>query len=208
VGKMKVLHTSTGTMVVIENPITLEEIKDHLQIERGETGEDETLKGLRSASVEMVQNYTGRKLMTQEWTVYLDDWPSGDFIELPFTPLSSSGIVSTGIKYTNSTSGSTYLGSTAWSKDYVSAPPRIVLENDETWPTDILHNNNPIEIRGEYGYAASSDIPQSIKHAMFLMIGHWYENRENTVYTGGVGQIQEIPSGAKSLLEQYRVAWF
>ena len=202
---MIVRHVSTAK---VESPITLEEIKDHLQIARGETVEDETLKGLRAASIEMVQNYTGRKLMTQEWKIFYDDWPYEKYMELPFTPLSSSGMQSTGIKYTNSTSGSTDFGSTAWSIDYVSEPPRIVLEPDESWPTDILHSNNPIEIEAQFGYAASSDVPQSIKHAMFLMIGHWYENRENTVYTGGVGQIQEIPSGAKSLLEQYRVEWF
>lgn len=198
---MKILFSST----VIENPITLEEIKDHLQIERGETGSDEVLKGLRSASVEMAQNITGRKLMLQDWKVYFDNWPAGDSIELPFTPLSS--VATTGIYYTDSTSGSTSFGSTAWSYDAISEPPRIVLENDESWPTDTLHANNPIEIEGTYGYAASSDIPRSIRHAMLLMIGHWYENRENTVV--GVGQsIHEIPLGAKSLLEMYRVKWF
>jgi uncharacterized phiE125 gp8 family phage protein len=83
----------------------------------------------------------------------------------------------------------------------------VVLENDEAWPTDMLHNNNPIEIEAMFGYAASSDIPQSIKHAMLLMIGHWYENRENTITGVGINT-HEIPSGAKSLLEQYRVKWF
>ena len=146
-GKMIVRHVSTAK---VESPITLEEIKDHLQIARGETGEDETLKGLRAASIEMVQNYTGRKLMTQEWKVYFDDWPDGDYMELPFTPLMSTGVQSTGIKFTDSTGSSTSpFGSTAWSIDYVSEPPRIVLENDESWPTDILHNNNPIEIEAQ-----------------------------------------------------------
>ena len=199
---MKILHTSTYK---IENPITLEEIKDHLQITRGETGSDEVLKGLRAASVEMAQNITGRKLMPQKWKVYFDDWPSGTEIELPITPLSS--VKTTGIYYTDSTSGSTSLGSTVWSYDSVSEPPRIVLENDESWPTDILHHNNPIEIEGTYGYSASSDIPRSIKHAMLLMIGHWYENREDTII--GAGQVvHNIPSGSKALLEMYRTKWF
>ena len=201
---MKIKNTSTGRTL---NPITLEEIKDHLQIERGETGSDEVLKGLRTASVEMAQNITGRKLMTQTWKVYFDDWPSGDYMELPFTPLSTAGIVSTGIKFTNSTSGSTHLGSTAWSMDFVSEPPRVVLENNESWPTVTLHHNNPIEVEAVYGYAASSDIPRSIKHAMLLMIGHWYENREDTII--GAGQVvHEIPSGSRALLEMYRVKWF
>ena len=164
---MKVSFSSTTR---ITSPITLEEIKDHLQIERGETGSDEVLKGLRSASVEMAQNITGRKLMSQEWMVYFDDWPGGTEIELPFSPLIS--VAATGITYTGSTSNTLTLGSTAWAVDTVSEPPRIVLDNTiNSWPTDTLHYNNPIAIEGVYGYAASSDIPRSIKHAMLLMIG-------------------------------------
>ena len=200
---MKVSFSSTGRVL---SPITLEEIKDHLQIERGETGSDEVLKGLRAASVEMAQNITGRKLMSQKWDVYFDDWPAGNDIELPFSPLVS--VAATGITYTGSTSNTMTLGSTSWAVDTVSEPPRIVIDNTVNgWPTDELHYNNPIRIVGTYGYSASSDIPRSIRHAMLLMIGHWYENREETVT--GVGlSMQEIPLGAQSLLEMYRTKWF
>ena len=200
---MKVSFSSTGRVL---SPITLEEIKDHLQIERGETGSDEVLKGLRAASVEMAQNITGRKLMSQKWDVYFDDWPAGNDIELPFSPLVS--VAATGITYTGSTSNTMTLGSTSWAVDTVSEPPRIVIDNTVNgWPTDELHYNNPIRIVGTYGYSASSDIPQSLKHAMLLMIGHWYENREETIT--GVGlSMQEIPLGAQSLLEMYRTKWF
>ena len=200
---MKVSFSSTGKVL---SPITLEEIKDHLQIERGETGSDEVLKGLRAASVEMAQNITGRKLMSQKWDVYFDDWPDGNEIELPFSPLIS--VSTAGITYTGSTSNTITLGSTSWAVDTVSEPPRIVLDNTvNSWPTDELHYNNPIRIVGTYGYSASSDIPRSIRHAMLLMIGHWYENREETVT--GVGlSMQEIPLGAQSLLEMYRTKWF
>jgi len=200
---MKVSFSSTGKVL---SPITLEEIKDHLQIERGETGSDEVLKGLRAASVEMAQNITGRKLMSQKWDVYFDDWPDGNEIELPFSPLIS--VSTAGITYTGSTSNTMTLGSTSWAVDTVSEPPRIVLDNTvNSWPTDELHYNNPIRIVGTYGYSASSDVPRSIKHAMLLMIGHWYENREETIT--GVGlSMQEIPLGAQSLLEMYRTKWF
>ena len=56
----------TGTT---KSPITLEEIKDHLRIERGETFYDDSLKGMRSAAIEMAENITGRKLMPQTWQV-------------------------------------------------------------------------------------------------------------------------------------------
>jgi len=182
------------------SPITLEEIKNHLRITVGETFDDELLKSYRSAAVELAENITNRKLMTQTWYAYYDDWPDDEYIELPYAPLQS--VSSSGILYTNSTSGTTTFGSSAWAYDSVSAPGRIVLENDEDWPTDVLHQNNPIQIKFVCGYSASSNVPRSIKNAMLLMIGHWYENREETL----VGQtIMKVPMAVNSLLAPYRV---
>ncbi len=182
------------------SPITLESIKDHLRIERGETIYDDELKGLRSAAVEMAQNITGRKLMSQTWKVYLDDWPDKEYVELPYSPLQT--VDSTGIVYTNSTNDSTTFGSTAWSEDTVSEPGRVVLENDEDWPTDVLHQNNTIEITFDCGYSATSDIPESIIHACKLMIGHWFEQREDTL-TGQ--ELKQVPFASEALLAPYRI---
>lgn len=192
--KTVIVTASTGS------PITLESIKDHLRIERGETVYDDELRGMRSAAVEMAQNITGRKLMSETWRLHLDDWPDEEYIELPYSPLQTVG--STGIVYTNSTSGSTTFGSTAWSADTVSEPGRIVLDNDEDWPTDILHQNNPIAIDFDCGYSATSSIPQSIIHACKLMIGHWFEQREDTL-TGQ--ELKQVPFASRALLAPYRV---
>ena len=193
--KTVIVTGSTG------HPITLETIKDHLRIERGETIYDDELKSLRSAAIEMAQNITGRKLMTQVWKSYYDEWPDEEYIELPYAPLQSIAS-SSGIYYTNSTSGTTHFGSSAWSADTVSEPGRIVLENSESWPTDILHQNNPIAITATYGYSATSDIPESIIHACKLMIGHWFEQREDTIS----GQnLQQVPFASRALLAPYRV---
>jgi uncharacterized phiE125 gp8 family phage protein len=51
----------------------------------------------------------------------------------------------------------------------------------------------------------AEDVPQAIRQAMMLMIGHWYENREDTL---GVGNIQRIPQGSEYLLWPYRVLKF
>jgi len=198
---MKTLLVTDSTA----SPFTLEEIKNHLRIPVGETGDDELLKGLRSASVETVKNITGRKLMNEKWNVYYDNWPDGVSLELPYSPLVS--VAATGITYTGSTSNTTTLGSTMWASDTVSEPGRVVLENDESWPTDTLHQNNPIEIEFTCGYSGSSNIPQQIKQACFLMIGHWYENREEVIFGPGM-VIDQIPLGSKALLESYRTRWF
>ena len=202
---MKVSKTSGPTLY----PLDLEEIKLHLRIPNGETAEDDLLNGLQDAAVEYVENHTNRKLLTQEWRVYFNDWPEEDSFEIPYPPLQS--IASTGVIYTNSTQDSTTYSSTKWAIDSVSVPGRLVREYEEdVWcSTATLHNNNPIEISFTCGYTTASSIPQSIKSAMLLIIGHLYENRENSFVGSFGGQtITTIPLAAQSLLASYRVFSF
>jgi uncharacterized phiE125 gp8 family phage protein len=199
--KTLLVTSSTG------NPITLEEIKDHLRIERGETIDDDLLKNYRSAAVEMVENITNRKLMPQTWKLYLDDWPDKEYIEMPYSPLRD--VATTDILYTDSTRNTTTFNltgtSSSWALDTVSEPGRIVLDNNDDWPTDVLYQRNPIEIQFTCGYSASSNIPRSIKNAMLMMIGHFYENREDTM----VGQeLKYIPMASRALLASYRIPSF
>jgi uncharacterized phiE125 gp8 family phage protein len=196
---MKVSKTSGPTMY----PLRLDEIKAHLRIPEGETNEDDLLNGLQDAAVEYVENHTNRKLLTQTWKVYFDDWPDGDSFEIPYPPLQS--IASTGVVYTNSTNDSTTYGSTKWATDAVSVPGRLVREYEESaWPTTAtLHNNNPIEISFTCGYTTASNIPQSIKSAMLLIIGDLYENREQSVVGPG-WQVSRVSVAAQSLLAPYR----
>lgn len=193
------LVSSSSTFEVL----TLEEMKDHLRIGYGETAEDELLKGLRKAAQEHVENYTNRKLSPAKWKVYFDQWPSGDSFEIPYPPLRS--IPSTGLKYTMSSGGSTTFSSTAWASDTVSTPGRLVLDYNDEWPTESLHNRNPIEITVLCGYSSAGKIPQPVKQAMLLLAGNWYENRENSIVGPSVA---ELPFGVKALLAPYRIFSF
>jgi uncharacterized phiE125 gp8 family phage protein len=182
-----------------EEPITLEEIKIHLRIDIGETAEDDLLMGLLRASRERVEIITGRKLMPQTWYAYFSDFPWRDYFELPYAPIRS--IPSSGLYYTDSTGGSTTFSSTKWSSDIVSVPGRLVLDYNEDWPSNTLAANNPIRIEFSCGYAGSTSVPDTIKAAMKLMVGHWYENREDSMITS----IQPIPLGVKALLAPYKI---
>jgi len=181
----------------------LDEIKDHIHMIRGQTAEDDFLSGLRSAAEEFIENYTNRKVTRQTWKVYFDEFPGGDGIEIPYPPLVT--IPSSGLVYTNSSGGNTKFSSTKWSADTVSEPGRLVLKYGESWPAPTLATNNPISIEFQCGYSATT-IKQSIKNAMLLMIGQWYEGRENAVISGQ--SFQEMPIAAKALLAPYRIFRF
>ncbi len=92
------------TPAILE-PISLEELKLHLRIELDVLDEDEYLEGLIIAAREHVEDITRRAIMTQTWNYYLQDWPDGDFITLPFGNLQDNDkatgtITSTGVNVT------------------------------------------------------------------------------------------------------------
>lgn len=197
--RVELKSTSTDAMQVIG----LDEVKDHLRIPRGEPSEDDYLETLREVAIDTVQSYTGRKLLTQTWYYYQDEWPSTDNIEMPFAPLQS--VPATGIYYTNSTNDSTTFSSTEWAADTASEPGRIILEYDSEWPTSaVLDTNNPIRYEFVCGYTTPSNIPAPIKHATKMIISELYENREESL----IGQsVTPMPWVAKRLLAPYRMSW-
>jgi uncharacterized phiE125 gp8 family phage protein len=156
----------------------MREIKEHLRIPRGFTFDDDYLERLHDVATAWVEDYTNRKLAQQRWKVYLDEWPDSDSIYLPLAPLSSAP--STAIVYKDSDGDSTTFSSSAWEFDTVSSPGRIALKYSEDWPTATLWNVNPISVEFLCGQASTA-IPEKIKHAILLVIGDLYENRENTV---------------------------
>jgi len=52
------------------------------------------------------------------------------------------------------------------------------------------------------GESATADVPQAIKEAVLLTVGHWYQNRQSVV-TGT--QVNEVPMTSKYLLDQYKI---
>jgi len=202
---MRTVLVTTATTKIM----SLDYIKDHLRIERGQTVEDDLLKGLRQSALDYAQSFTNRVLTTGFYKVYFDDWPCVDregisAFEIPYPPLRS--IPSTGLKYTLSSGGSTTFGSTKWQADTVSEPGRLVLRYDDIWPTGVLSNKNPIEISFNAGYS-STNLPPSIKTAMLLMIASWYEGREDSMVGAGI-LYAKMPMGAKALMSPYRIFRF
>lgn len=65
--------------------------------------------------------------------------------------------------------------------DAASEPGRVWLNYGKTWPTVSLRPGPAITVRYVAGYGAAVDVPMQYKQAMLLMIGHFYENREEIV---------------------------
>ncbi len=156
------------------------------------------INGLIADARQYVENITNRALMTQTWEFFLDRFPAGDFIELPKPPLQSV----TSLTYVDVDGNSATLSEgTEFTVDTDSEPGRIVLEYDETWPTDQLHPNNPITIELVAGYASADDVPANIKHAIKMLLATLNANR----LPHSPQEQYEVPLGVDALLASYRV---
>jgi len=157
-----------------EEPLSIEEVKTHLRVDMDD--DDDLISSMIKTAREHAEDVTHRKLITQTWKYYLDEWPDCEYIELPFPPLKTVS----SIKYTDYNLATTTMTlATDYVVDTNKEPGRIVLAYGKTWPTATLHVTSPIEIIFICGFGTPEDIPEKIKSGMKIDLSTYYENRED-----------------------------
>jgi uncharacterized phiE125 gp8 family phage protein len=184
-------------------PVLLNDLKLHLRMDLDDVDEDEYLEGLITAARGHVEDVTRRKLLTQTWDYYLDEWPSGNSIKLPFGNLQNAVGTAPIVSWKDSDGTSTTLTVTT---DYLvetngEGLGRIVLPYAETWPSGTLYPSNPITIRFVCGWTAAASIPFKITAAIKLIAADLYEQRGEPV----VGQTVVENKVAERLLASARL---
>lgn len=194
----------------IAEPLSLDEVKAHLRVD----GDDDDalisslIQAARSA-LDGREGWLGRALMPQVWDLTLASL-EGE-IEIPLPPLRR--VVS--IHYLDIYGELEALPADAYLVDTSEVPGRVMPAPGRPWPATSAQAN-AVRIRFEAGYGPSpssasdggsgeeesSGMPEAIRQAMLLMIGHWYAHRE-AVNVGNI--VTELPLGAKRLLASYRV---
>lgn len=163
-------------------PVTLGEAKLHLRVDIDD--DDDLIEALIAAAREYVERLCRPQLalITQTWTLVLDETP-GDTITLRPYPLQSVSSIKTisdaGVEATYSSSG--------YQVDTSSEPGRVRLKSGYSWPSTTLQALNGFQVTFLAGFGDDpSEVPQQIRQAVLLLIGHWYENREVQITTGAV----------------------
>lgn len=192
------LYRTQQTVEPTSEALLIDEVKDHLRVDT--SADDNYIQSLIKTARMMTENTIDKALLTQTWKFYFDGFPRCDVIEIPKAPIQSI----TSVEYVD-TDGTTqtWASSNNWSLDTTGIMPRIILDYDQTWP-DTEGSRNNVIITGVFGYTSLDAIPEPIKHAMMMLIGHWYENRENTLVNGTV---LSMPFATKALLDQYKTSW-
>jgi uncharacterized phiE125 gp8 family phage protein len=149
---------------------------------------------------------TGRAFINQTWTFYADDFDDacqfGDgIIHLPMSPLSTV----TTLKYYNTSNVLTTWSATEYQVNTGHEPGRITTVTGYSYPStyDRLGAVEIAYVAG-YGGAGEGTCPRAMYDAMYLMIGHLYENRE-AVVTGTI--MTTAPIGYHACCAMAAVGW-
>lgn len=178
-------------------PITLDEAKAHLRIEYDFTDDDALIQALIKAVRQHTETITNSLFINQTWKLVLDHFPEGaDPITIRRRPITDISA----IEYIDSDGALQTLAS--FQKDLDGFVTRVMPAINENWPAT-REQMNAVEIRFTAGYENTEEaIPQTLKQAMLLLIGHYYENREDSIT--GIS-MQNIPMAYEALVGANRL---
>jgi len=157
-------------------PISLVEAKAHLKVDV--TADDDYITALITAARQRLEIDAGLAIITQTLEMGLDCFPmDGSPIKLKRPLLQSI----TSIIYVDSDGVDITWDSSEYRMDLASKPARITPAYGYSYPVAIAVTG-AVKIRYVAGYGdAGTDVPKDLIRAMLMLIGHWYENREDVV---------------------------
>lgn len=170
-------------------PLTLQDVKDHLGV--NDFASDTRIDTCISQAKEYAEWYLSRTLMPTTLEIRLDAFPSE--IELPMAPVSSI----TSITYIDTSGNLQTVSPTAYNLDNFHVVPYIRPIFGGVWPSTRAERN-AVRVRYVAGYADAASIPESIRAALFLLVGHWV-NQQNKIEAGDF--ITRVPKAAQQQLD-------
>lgn len=183
-------YSLTQTVAPTFEPITLEQAKAHIRVDGNE--DDTLIEGLITAAREYAETHTRRQLCTATYAMRMAYLPT--CIEIPKPPLVSVS----SITYADVDGNVQTLSSSLYTVDSYSYPGKIIPAYNASYPTVRGHLNDVVVtfVAGQ----AQAAVPVRAKQAMLLLIGHWYENREQAGIEVGAATFK-IPFGVNELLD-------
>lgn len=160
----------TVTAPAVE-PVSASEAKAHCRVEISD--DDSLITALIVAARQVVESRVQRALVTQTLDLTLEYFPwDNRRIVIPNPPLQSV----TTLKYYDG-EGTLQTWDSANYRVLTGTPGQIVPAYNVDWPS-IRDMPEAVVIRYVAGYGVAANVPQSLKQAILLLVGHWYENRE------------------------------
>lgn len=200
------------TVPPTSEPVTLDEVKLSARIDIDD--DDALISDLITTARLYIENVTGISMMTQTWVEYLDRFPRPNAYEtwpwhaLPATILIPRYPVQsvTSITYIDQNYATQTVDPSTYTTDLVSRLPRLAPKQltSQGWPTNsplIVPMQDSVQVTFVSGYASQAAVPQTLKLAVKLLVGLWYQNREAALTSTRVASAA-VPFGVKEILAQ------
>lgn len=191
------MNTIRRTEAPEVTPVTLAQVKAHCRIDGDD--DDEYLSSLIGAAVSYLDadGILGRAMVTQSWAQWAGNFPGWVRLQIgPFMALTAIDYYDTaGILQSAALADF----ETRLAGDYVICKPKP----GNVWPI-CEARADAIRISYTAGFGGPSDVPAGIRHALLLIIGHWYENREAATDL----PMKELPLAVDALIGAARVSWY
>jgi len=193
-----ILDTAPAT-----DPVTLAEVKAHIRVVH--TDEDDAIADMILAAA---QRFDGRDgslgccLITQSWTLTLDAFTPE--IAIPLPPCQSIDTITyvdpDGV--TQTLDAGAYQAFGLGSADGAKVRPAY----GTSWPL-IRNQPDAVAITFTAGFGDDpGDIPEPIRTAIKMRVGHLYEHRESVII--GSGFVTDMPDGAEDFVRNFRTWTF
>jgi len=180
--------------------ITVAQFKSHARID---ISDDDTLIQIYiNAAIDHLDGrdgILGRALRPQTWEYVISCFPH-EGILLPRPPT----IDVDSVKYLDSSQALQTLSASAYRVIQGGGGGSIIRLNDGyVWPV-LSGEPDSVRVQFQCGYQDSGSpavttVPEAIQHAIYLLVAHWYENREAV----SAGNVKSMPFGVERLLSPY-----
>jgi len=172
-------------------PVTLDEAKAQLRI-IDDTSQDTLIEGYILSAREYVEEEAGEILVARTVVDAFDQFTTP--LRLRSWPVAANAEVEL-----------SYIGGDGAAVDVTGArlaatsrPARLSPGAGSAWPA-VTPGADVVTVTYPAGYAFPEDVPQRLKQAILLMVGHFYVNREAAAAGSAV---QEVPLGVATLIRK------
>lgn len=182
--------TSTSPAQTFTEPLTIQEVKEQLEIPDTDTTRDLLISAYIIAAREVAEECQQRDLVSKQWDMRLSGWPCHIELRDGATSIDTFRYRREDGDYVTMTATTDYI--------FDSALGRLVPPVGGLWPTATLWPISAIEITFT---VTAQAVSEKLKRGMLFLITQWYQNRIPAEL--GASEVQQYPF-MLSLLSQAR----
>lgn len=176
-------------------PLSMNSMKDHLRIERSETAYDDDLNDLIVAAAEFIRAKCHVELINTQYRALWNQFPACRTIKIPLWPV----VTVDSITYYDTAGALQTMSASLYQTELIQSPATVTLAPLGTsWPSTQDEKINAVILTFTTGFGIdSAAVPAGYRHAMKLLVAHWFRNRESVL----IGSIsKELEFSLESLI--------